>query len=184
MLELLGLCNDDQAALDVAAALGGSAYVQREGEKGEPHYTALIRVATDNIEAVSSVADAGLHVCFPRIIKALEGPTPADRCVATFGLTRNAALTHREADDHWRDTHGPLALRCHTAMCDYTQLSIVATLSGPPLDGVAMCAFATRDDLRTRFFNDDQAKADVIADVATFAAPGASPPRVVLTQRL
>ena len=67
-------------------------------------------------------------------------------------------------------------------MCDYTQLSVVATLSGVEIDGLAMCAFDNRTDLREKFFNDDEAKAAIIADVAAFADTRASLPRVVLTQ--
>jgi hypothetical protein len=105
-----------------------------------------------------------------------------ERSIATFGLVRNPAMTHRQCDDHWRDVHGPLALRMHLAMCDYSQLAVIDTLHGQPLDGIAMCAFSTRDDLSSKFFNDDDAKAAIIADVGTFSDAKASPARVVLQQ--
>lgn len=182
MLEFLGMASDAAASSDLVGRLGGVAYVNHPAESDKRPYSGLFRIATDNVEAVAEVADVALHVCFPRVIKPLV-TNPPDRVIATFGMVRNPAMTHRESDDHWRDNHGPLALRSHSAMSDYTQLSIVATLSGKPLDGVAMCAFATRDDMRHRFFDDDAAKAAIEVDVATFANPMGSPRRVVLEQQ-
>jgi len=182
MLELVGFARDTAAAQGLVDRVGGIAYVNHPTESEKRPFSAMVRVGTDDIEAVRSVSDAGLYVCFSRVIKPLVGDAPADRSIATFGLVRNPAMTHRECDDHWRDKHGPLALKMHLAMCDYTQLSVVHTLGGDELDGIAMCAFATREDLSKRFFNDDDAKTAIIADVATFAHPSASPPRVVLQQ--
>ena len=182
MLELVGLSTDVDAAQAVAARHGGLMYRNHASEKDTRPYSAMVRVATDDIEAVRAVSDVGLYVCFSRIIKQLQGDMPAERSIATFGLVRNPELTHRQCDDHWRDNHGPLALEMHRAMCDYTQLSVVETLHGQPLDGIAMCAFSTREDLSTKFFNDDDAKAAIIADVAIFSDPKASPPRVVLQE--
>lgn len=183
MLELLGLATNAAASTDLAQRFGGVAYQNHPGESDKRPYSGMFRVTTDNIEAVREVADVALHVCFPRVIKPLV-TDPPERVIAAFGMVRNPQMTHRESDDHWRDNHGPLALRSHTAMSDYEQLSIVSTLSGKPLDGVALCAFSTREDLSTRFFNDDAAKADIEADVATFANPMGSPRRVVLQQVL
>ena len=67
-------------------------------------------------------------------------------------------------------------------MCDYEQLSVVATLRGEPIDGLAMCAFPTRQILSERFFNDDDARREVAGDVASFADTARSLPRVVLQQ--
>lgn len=182
MLELVGLGSDPDAVAEAARNLGGLAYANHPSEKDGRPYSAMLRVATDDIEAVRQVSDVALHVAYPRTIKALDGNAPEGRCIATFGMLRNESLSHRESDAHWRDNHGPLALACHSAMCDYTQLSIVDTIVGQELDGIAMCAFSTREDLSTRFFNDDAAKAQIIADVAKFARPKGSPARVVLTQ--
>jgi hypothetical protein len=105
-------------------------------------------------------------------------PNAARRAAAHTG--GHPRLTHRQADDHWRDTHAVLALASHHAMSDYTQLSAVATLSGRPLDGIALCAFSNKGDLSDRFFNDDAARAAVGQDVAQFADLQRSLRRVVL----
>lgn len=182
MLELVGMGSDPDAVASLADRLGGMAYRNHPSERESRPYSAMVRVATDEIEAVRAVSDVGLFVCFGRQIKAPAEEPTAERSIATFGLVRRGDLTHRQCDDHWRDVHGPLALRMHAAMCDYTQLSVVETLHGQELDGIAMCAFPTRQILSERFFNDDEAKAAIIADVASFSDTAASPPRVVLQQ--
>ncbi|MGF1599622.1 MAG: EthD domain-containing protein [Acidimicrobiales bacterium] len=180
MLELVALGTDVEGAVAVAAELGGTCYVNHSGESERRPFSTLLRIDTDEIERVRAVADVALHVCHRRVIRPEPEPRPSDRVVAVFGLVHHPDLDHRRADDHWRDVHAPLALVNHAAMCDYTQLSVVATLDGPPLDGLALCAFADRDELRTRFFNDEAAKAVIEADVATFADPARSPRRVVM----
>jgi len=182
MLELVGWGSNASAATDLAQRVGGIAYQNHASEKDSRPYSAMVRVATDDIEAVRSVSDVGLYVCFSRVIKQPTKEPTSERSIATFGLVRNPAMTHRECDDHWRDNHGPLALKMHLAMCDYSQLAVVETLHGQPLDGIAMCAFSNRSDLSTKFFNDDDAKAAIIADVTKFSDAAASPPRVVLQQ--
>ncbi|MDH3682113.1 MAG: EthD domain-containing protein [Acidimicrobiia bacterium] len=182
MLELIGLGTDPDAVTDAARRLGATAYINHPGESDKRPYSAMLRVATDDVEAVREVSDVGLYVAFGRVVKAPSGDHPPERVIAAFGLVRHPDLTHRQADDHWRDVHGPLALVNHAAMCDYSQLSVVATLAGDPLDGLALCAFDSRQSLREKFFNDDDARAVIEADVATFADPANSPRRVVLEQ--
>lgn len=181
-LELLALGSSAEACVAVATELGGVAYVNHADESDKRPYSGVLRVATDEIEAVAAVADVGLYVSLERVIKPLPSPPSADRVIAAFGMVGHPDMTHRQSDDHWRDRHAPLALTSHLAMCDYTQLSIVHTISGVALDGLAMCAFDNRQDLSDKFFNDDNAKAAISADVATFADTRSSLRRVVLTQ--
>lgn len=190
MLELVALGNDPAAAASAAAATGGTVYVNHPAESEKRPYSTMLRTSTDEIEAVRAAADVALYVCYARTIKPLEAKPLPERAIAAFLMVGNPDMTHRQSDDHWRTVHAPLALKSHSAMCDYTQLSVVGTLS--PLvgsdgseievDGIALCAFETREDLSTKFFNDDEAKAAIIADVATFADPARSPRRVVLNQ--
>lgn len=182
MLQLVALGTDRESLQVAAEATGGVAYVSHPRQSDNIPYSTMLRVGTDLIEVVREAADVALHVCFARAIKDERDPHPPQRVVGSFPLVAHPELSHRQADDHWRDIHGPLALRSHSAMCDYTQLSIVATLSGPELDGIALCAFESRDDLSTRFFDDDDAKAAIEADVSSFADTRRSPRRVILTQ--
>ncbi len=182
MLELVALTSDAEAAARLAAELGATSYRNHAEESDRRPYSGMIRAATDRIGPLREVADVGLFTAFARQIKAPTGPPPPERAVASFGLVAHPDLGHDRADGHWRDVHGPLALRCHAAMCDYTQLSIVGVHHGLQLDGIALCAFDSRQDLRERFFNDDQARAEIEADVATFADARHSPRRVVLVE--
>jgi len=182
MLELVGWGTDVKAAAALADRHDGMSYVNHPSERDSRPYSAMLRVVTDDVESVRAASDVGLYVCFSRVIKEPDSAPTSERSIATFGLVRNPAMTHRECDDHWRDNHGPLALQMHRAMCDYSQLAVIETLHGQPLDGIAMCAFSTREDLREKFFNDDDAKKAIIADVSVFSDAKASPPRIVLQQ--
>lgn len=182
MLELVGLGTDQGSLRAAAEETGGVAYVSHPRQSENIPYSTMLRAATDEIEAVKAMADVALHVCYARAIKDERDPLPPDRVIGSFPLVAHPDLGHRQADDHWRDVHGPLALRSHSAMCDYTQLSIVATISGQELDGIALCAFETRDDLSNKFFDDDEARAAIEADVSSFADTRHSPRRVILTQ--
>ncbi len=181
MLELVALMSDAEAGRRLADELGGTSYRNHDGESDRRPYSGMVRVATDRIEPLRAVADVGLFTAFARIVKAPREPSP-QRVVCSFGLVANPDLGHGPADDHWRDRHGPLALRSHSAMCDYTQLSIVAVHQGMALDGIALCAFDSRQDARERFFDDDDARAAIAADVAEFADLRNSPRRVVLVE--
>lgn len=182
MLEILGLGSDHDAAAAAAEATGGTLYVNHPDEHPKRPYSTMIRASTDDLELLRDAADVGLYVSFARAIKPEPDRLPPERAIASFAMVGHPSLDHRQADAHWRDIHAPLALRSHSAMCDYTQLSVVATLSGVPIDGMAMCSFETRQDLSQRFFNDEQAEADVQADVSQFADFSKSLRRVVLNQ--
>lgn len=182
MLELVALASDSNAAVEVARDLGGISYRNHDGDDDRRPYAGMIRVATDRIDALAEVADVGLYTAFARTIKAPSGDASPDRVIGSFGLVHHPDLTRAQADAHWRDVHGPLALRSHSAMCDYTQLSIQAVHHGLVIDGIALCAFDSRDDLRNRFFDDDGARAAIEADVASFADTRNSPRRVVLSE--
>jgi len=181
MLTLLGLATDPAAAESFSATGAGRCWVTHDCETGTPPYRAVFAVATDQVESARVVADVALHVAYCRMISPATEPT-ADRVIASFGLIHHPDLDHRAADDHWRDVHAPLALVHHAAMCDYEQLSVVATLAGEPLDGLAMCGFLSRSELSERFFNDDASRERILADVRTFADMTTSWPRVVLRQ--
>ncbi len=182
MLELVGLASDVDAATAAANRIGGRLYVNHADEHPKRPYSALVRGTTDDRTVFDDMADIGLYLSYARPVKPEQASAPPGRAVASFGMVGHPDLTHRQVDTHWRDTHGPLALRSHTAMCDYTQLSFLATLSGIELDGMALCAFATREDLSKRFFNDDAAKQAVAEDVATFSDLHNSLRRVVLVE--
>ena len=76
---------------------------------------------------------------------------------------------------HWRDVHAPLALRHHPGLWHYHQVSVDAVLDGPELDGFALCAFASEQERKERFFGGPDDRAIIEKDVACFADLAHSP---------
>jgi len=178
------------AARDLLAAPEGGAAAPRTltlhtalpGHNGE--WTGVVR-ASGNVEALAAslatTADRGLYAAELRSIKAhpitWAPGEPSPGIGLLFAAKRRPDLSHEEYDAHWRDGHAPLALRHHIGMWDYTQCSFQRALSdtSPVLDGLAICQFATVEDYKERFFDSDEGRAVIEADVRKFADVGASP---------
>ncbi len=200
MQELVAVGNDIDAARTVARQTGGVLYVTTSPKDTSPEDTpagtttggrpfqALVRAATDDLDALLPAAQVGLYVAFSRAIRTRPtSPAPGEPSpgvTAIFPLIHNPELTHTQADKHWRETHAPLAQKHHPGMWDYTQLSILATLAGEHYDGLALVAFESETDLRTRFFGNDNDIEVITQDVAKFADVKASPRRVIATETI
>lgn len=85
-------------------------------------------------------------------------------------MRRRPGSTAAEFADHWTTKHAPLARRRHVGLADYHQYVVTETLTTgtPEIDGVAVLGFATRSDFDTRFFDSDEGRAEIMADVARF----------------
>jgi hypothetical protein len=196
MLEIVVLGNDIDAALAVASDVGGIALVADRDDQRELAFRTIVRASVDDLGRLEPAASVATFVCFPRVICRRDRPAtpgqPSPGFTAAFGLLAHPDLTHTQADSHWRDVHAPLALTHHAAMWDYTQLSVVDTInintnsgsgpSLPPLDGIALCAFRSMEDLRTKFFNNDESRQAIIADINSFADTKRSPQRLIATE--
>ena len=171
------------AAVDVARAAGGTAFVAVEGQR-DPVFTSMV-IASDRA-AVEDVADIGLYEVTVRRMRHQRRSWPPDTVspgvTAAYPMVRNPGLDHAAADAHWRDVHAPLALRHHPGMWHYHQVSIDEVVAGPVYDGIALCAFASAQDLAERFFGDDDDRAVIAADVARFSDLVNSPRRVRLLE--
>ena len=184
MLELVALGSDPEIGRQVARELSGMAYVAVD-DRDLP-FRCLVRAVTDRPEVLGAAGDVGRYVVFSRVMRDRpEASSPGDPTpglVAAFPLFRKTSLDREPADRHWREVHAPLALKHHPGMCDYVQLSVVETLSGPAYDGIALCGFADREDMKRRFFGSDEDRRVILDDVAKFTDPVRSLHRVV-TQR-
>jgi uncharacterized protein (TIGR02118 family) len=91
-------------------------------------------------------------------------------------MRRAPTLTPAEFAEHWRERHTPLALRHHEGLHDYAQHVVVrelVPLDGSQVDGVAALGFVTRTDLEQRFYDSDEGRQVIGADVRRFmAGPG------------
>lgn len=185
MLELIVTGSDPDAARDVARAAGGISYTSAEDRTDLPYRT-LVRAVVSDVGVLAPAADVGTYLIYSRRLR--EHPVtwpPGDETpgvVATFAMVRHPDLSHVEADSHWRDVHGPLALKHHVGMWDYTQCSVVTTLAGPDYDGFALCGFGSEQDLRERFFDGPEGQQAIRDDVASFADTASSPRRVLTTE--
>ena len=178
MLELIALGSDPRRAREVAAHLGAVAYAVGEDAPPALPFRSLVRASTSDFDALAPAADLGCYVSYRRNMREESAERVGAQVrgvVAVFGLHREPSLTHREADEHWRDIHAPLALRHHPGMCDYRQCSVVSVLRGPRYDGFALCKFASERDLKERFFDDARGREIILADIAKFADTDRSP---------
>lgn len=187
-LELVALGSEPDQALTVAGTTGAIAYVAHESAHPKAPFRSLLRAVVSDLDQLAPAADIAVHLAYSRQVKAHDVTWPPGQVtpgvVAAFGLKHHPDNTHEQTDQHWRDIHAPLALEHHQAMWDYVQLSIVATLAGPPLDGIALCAFPTLADHDERFFNDATSERIIGEDVARFADLRRSPRPVLLTEHL
>ena len=96
----------------------------------------------------------------------LDGPTGGVVMWVLFGTRRSLG---REASlAHWRDVHAPLAREHHVGMCRYVQ-HVVVDGTDERVDAIAELHFASQADLDDRFYDSDDGRAAIAADVATFA---------------
>lgn len=187
-LEVVVLGTDPDAAREVSAAVGGIAYLANDATHERAPFRSLVRAVVSDLEQLAPAAGVATHLALSRQIKSHEvtwvagDVTPG--VVAAFGLKRHPNNSHRQTDLHWRDVHAPLALEHHRAMWDYVQLSVVATLAGPALDGIALCGFPTLADHGERFYNDTGSEKIIHADLAKFVDVRHSPRPAILSELL
>jgi hypothetical protein len=164
------------AAADLARDLQGTLYADNRDDTSKLPFAALATVVTDDISVLRAVADVGLYVTCRRVIK-----PGAAQVYGLFPLIHHPEKTHEQADAHWRDVHGPLALEHHAFMSHYVQLSVVHRIEGPEIDGFALCGFENYEDFKTKFFTTDASIKVIANDIENFANTKASPRRLIAT---
>lgn len=186
-LELIGITHHVDRARSLAEAVKGRLLLDdRDGE--ELPYRALISAVTDDPEPLMDAAEVGVYVVCRRVMRPRpddHAPDEKGRLPGVFGLytmAHHPDLTHRQADEHWRDRHTPLAFEHHPLMTHYTQLSVVHRVRGPEWDGFALCGLPSVEDLRQRFFGSPEGKAAIRDDIATFADTRRPQRRLIATE--
>jgi uncharacterized protein (TIGR02118 family) len=146
-------------------------------------FAALALGTSSRLMNLKQRTDLGVYLVDERAV--LNQPLSAlerDRLPASVGIfpmVANAEIGPEAADKHWREHHAPLALEVHTAMTHYYQLSVMHRFTGEDWNGLALCCFASEDDLRHRFYASKEGKRRVAEDVAKFADTRNSPRRVI-----
>jgi uncharacterized protein (TIGR02118 family) len=85
-------------------------------------------------------------------------------------VRRAEELSHGQFVRHWTEVHAPIACAHHVGLADYTQNIVRTTYTpgGAGIDGVAELRFRTRADFEDRFYDSDEGKAVIRADVKKF----------------
>jgi uncharacterized protein (TIGR02118 family) len=85
-------------------------------------------------------------------------------------VRRAEALTHEQFARHWAEVHAPLARTHHVGLTGYTQNVVrrAYTPGSHDIDGIAELRFPTRADYEERFYDSDDGKAAIRADVKQF----------------
>jgi uncharacterized protein (TIGR02118 family) len=101
----------------------------------------------------------------------IVGDVPTTIKMVSFA-TRAAQLSHEQFVRHWTEVHAPLARRHHAGLADYTQNVVrrAYTPGGNTVDGIAELRFRSRDDFEHRFYDSDEGRDVIRADVRQFIA--------------
>jgi uncharacterized protein (TIGR02118 family) len=101
--------------------------------------------------------------------RVITTPEPTAITMVSF-VRRLDGLTHEQFVRHWTEVHAPLACAHHAGLADYTQNVVrrAYTPGGVAIDGVAQLRFRTRDDFEQRFYDSEEGKKAIRADVAQF----------------
>jgi uncharacterized protein (TIGR02118 family) len=85
-------------------------------------------------------------------------------------MRRAEGLTHEQFVRHWTERHTPLARTHHTGLWNYRQHVVrrAYTPGGAGVDGIAELHFRTRDSYESEFFDSDEGRAVIAADVKRF----------------
>jgi uncharacterized protein (TIGR02118 family) len=88
-------------------------------------------------------------------------------------VRRREELTHEQFVRHWSEVHAPLARAHHVGLAAYTQNVVRRAYSpgGANIDGIAELCFRTRADFEERFYDSEEGKRAIRADVAEFIGP-------------
>lgn len=173
-----GACSSVARGQQLQAQLQGTLYADEREDPSALPFAALVTGVSDDPATLASHADRGLYLVCERLIKPGQATL-----FGLFPMFAKAGLSHAQADAHWRDQHAPLALVHHAFMTEYRQLSVVATVSGTPYDGFALCGFNSLEDLRERFFSEPDSREVIGADIAKFADTRRSPRRLLAIPR-
>ncbi len=101
----------------------------------------------------------------------IVGDVPTTIKMVSF-VARAAHLSHEQFVRHWTEVHAPLARRHHAGLADYTQNVVrrAYTPGGNNVDGIAELRFRSREDFEHRFYDSDEGRDVIRADVREFIA--------------
>jgi len=101
-----------------------------------------------------------------------DGTTAPGVKMVSF-MRRAPETTAADFAEHWTQRHTPLARRHHPGLWNYTQNVVVRSLltAGDDIDGIAELHFRSRESFEREFFDSDEGRAVILADIPRFMAP-------------
>ena len=169
-------CREDGVYVDDLGSSNGTFY--RGRSVTEP---TLVETGTawdtDALQGLDSVARAAKAFSFRsthREVKAYDRDWPDG--AASPGLVQVSFMREPESMDaagaaaYWVEHHAPLAVRVHVGLWRYAQnvLDEAVTVGAPGWYGVAELHFASWADFETKFYDSDDGRDAIFADVARF----------------
>ena len=149
-----------------------------------PNCDVLIALGLERAHDLDDVPERGLLYALARDVRVwrvdvhqpvgwdYDGPDGVDAPgVKLVSFMRRATdLSHEQFVRHWTEMHTPLAVRHHIGLWNYRQDVVrrAFTPGGGDVDGVAELHFRSREDFDTRFFDSDDGRAVIMADVKRF----------------
>jgi uncharacterized protein (TIGR02118 family) len=85
-------------------------------------------------------------------------------------VRRKLDITWQAYSDHWRDNHGPLALRRQPGFWRYVQNHVVERLTDvtPAFDGIGQLHFRTATDVLDKMFDSPEGQEEIMTDTFRF----------------
>jgi len=99
-------------------------------------------------------------------------------------MQRADGISHEQFARAWTEGHTPLAIRHHIGLWNYMQNVVrrAYTPGGGSIDGIAELHFRSRGDFVDRFYDSDEGRAAIVADVKRFM--GRARPETALMREL
>ena len=163
----LHLCDEPARALPPAPGLAA------------PSFQALVELAGDErarsaLDALRDLGPAHVYLVECRRLKAYPrtwpdgARTPGVEMLAC--VRRASGIAPERFDAHWRERHGPLALRHHVGMWEYRQERVCAVLSSgsPEFDGIGVLGFPSAAEYLHRLYDSPEGLRAISDDLAGF----------------
>jgi hypothetical protein len=173
------LCSSPEQADAVAASVAAERPESLVVHHGMESGLSLVR-ATGDVDALLAAMDRGADVALYETASRqllrhrrtwdLNTPSPG---LSSIYITR--ARAGMSADDYhryWEREHGPRALDHHMGMWDYNQVSVLRTVRGDVVQGIAVVQWPRREELAERFTDGSIGTSIIRHDAAQFTDLG------------
>ena len=122
--------------------------------------------------AMSASADISLHHTMTRSLlrhrRTWDIGTPTPGPTLLYLTRARPGLSSDDYHRYWERQHGPIALRHHLGLWDYAQVSVLETLRGEHVDGIAVTQWPRMEDLAERADDGALGRSIINADAARF----------------